>query len=346
MTAERRRSSTIVILFIIAILIAAIIAFRSLFEVIIVALSLAVIVTPLFRYMENRLGSRRIAAMVTTLLVLLLFVGTISLAIWVVYNNREFIGEILTIIVDLFRGVEEVPFTSGIPLSFDQLSQWAGDQVIVIADLIAAFIRDLPLLVIQVLIMFLGIYLFLLYGDQIWTGLVSRLPATTKHAFARMTRPIVDTFYAIYVVHFSTAALTFILALPFFTLLGYGHVLFFALVAGIFQLFPMIGDSALMIFLLIYAISQGDIRGALLIIFVGYPIVTAFPDMYYRPLMMGNRTAIHPVLMWIGFFGGVLALGTIGILLGPLFIAIIVSGYAVLIEEIRQFDEPGVHHSP
>ena len=119
----------------------------------------------------------------------------------------------------------------------------------------------------------------------------------------------VDVLYSIYVVHFATAFVTFLVALPFFYILGYGHVFFFAVLSGVFQLVPFLGQTVILLVLGGYALAIGDVRGFLLVIFVGYPFVAAIPDMVMRPLLMGARAGINPTVMFIGFFGGITLLG-------------------------------------
>jgi predicted PurR-regulated permease PerM len=145
----------------------------------------------------------------------------------------------------------------------------------------------------------------------------------------------VDVLYSIYVVHFATAFVTFLVALPFFYILGYGHVFFFAVLSGVFQLVPFLGQTVILLVLGGYALAIGDIRGFLLVIFVGYPFVAAIPDMVMRPLLMGARAGINPTVMFIGFFGGITLLGIAGIVLGPLLLALAAGAYGVVVEELE-----------
>lgn len=59
---------------------------------------------------------------------------------------------------------------------------------------------------------------------------------------------------------------------------------------------------------------------------------------------MGQRTSIHPVLMMIGIIGGISVMGIIGLILGPLFIALLVSSSQILIDQMAlakgQLSEP------
>jgi predicted PurR-regulated permease PerM len=58
------------------------------------------------------------------------------------------------------------------------------------------------------------------------------------------------------------------------------------------------------------------------------------PGNYIRPRLMGKRVSIHPVLMMIGIIGGISIMGLYGLILGPLFIALLASSYEILIDQL------------
>ena len=48
---------------------------------------------------------------------------------------------------------------------------------------------------------------------------------------------------------------------------------------------------------------------------------------------MGRRAHVHPVVMFIGFMGGILTMGIAGFVLGPLILVLLITGYRILREE-------------
>ena len=175
----------------------------------------------------------------------------------------------------------------------------------------------------------------------IGSGVVSVTSYVAGTAFDSLTHTAVDTLYAIYVVHGAIAVITFLIALPFFWLLGEGHALFLATASGIMKLNPVIGPSLIMIVLGIKALSESDMRTFYLLLLVGYPLVCALPDLYLRPVLMGRRATVHPALMWIGYFGGVITMGFVGFIIGPLVLALVAKGYPLILREIREIENTG-----
>jgi predicted PurR-regulated permease PerM len=155
-----------------------------------------------------------------------------------------------------------------------------------------------------------------------------------------MADDIVDTLYAIYVVLVAIAALTFVIAIPVFWVLGYGHILFYSFLCAICELIPVLGSSVVFIFLGTYALSIGDITGVLILFFFGYICVAALPEIFVRPVLMGRRLKLHPLLMLIGFIGGIIALGMVGFVIGPVIIVLLMDIYRLLFEEKKEPENP------
>ncbi len=315
------------------ILIAAAIAFWPLFDVFVLAMSVAVVALPLQRSLRSKM-KEEIAAFLTTLIVFILIFLTMLFGVNILYHNSEYLTEIVSMIINWVRSASYSAYLP-VVLPPEQIAEWLRSLVTFITNYLTGLARGIPLLIVKIILFFLSLAMFVYRGEALWSELLDHIPHRISEAMKNMTGVAVNTLYSIYIVHIATSIITFILAIPFFYFLGYGHVIFFSLMAGIFQLIPIIGPSFLMIILAVYSFSIGDMRGLGLVAVIGYPIVCAFPDIYLRPLLMGKRATMNPVLMWIGFFGGMAVMGLVGFVLGPLFIALVVSGYRILIDELK-----------
>ncbi|HOU80443.1 MAG TPA: AI-2E family transporter, partial [Methanoregulaceae archaeon] len=94
-----------------------------------------------------------------------------------------------------------------------------------------------------------------------------------------------------------------------FYLLGYPGYLQLALLAGVSQFIPIIGPFIVVAFLVIFELASGDTTGALIAIFVLYPLILWLPGSYIRAKLMGRWIAIHPILRMIGIIGGISVMG-------------------------------------
>lgn len=319
------------LLLVLGILAAAAIAFWNLLWVVVLSASLAIVIMPVKHYLGRSVREGTAAAL-TTALVFFAVIFSIGFTIAVLAQNAEYLAEIVQ---GILAWIEAAEIGGGGTASTD-LAIWTDEQIAAFVDWATGLASQVPMLIINLIVFFLSLYMFIYRGDALAAEVTAALPARLRSAVERLTAASVDTLYALYIVHIATSVVTFLLAIPFFYVLGYDHIVFYALMAAIFQLIPIIGPSVIMLFLGVYALSMGDIRGGLLVAFVGYPIVCALPDIYFRPLMMGRRASIHPVVMWIGFFGGLAVMGIVGFVLGPLFLALAITGYHILLEELRE----------
>ncbi|MDO8842289.1 MAG: AI-2E family transporter [Methanocalculus sp.] len=318
-----------------AIMVVAALAFWELLGVIIIAGTLAVVLLPIQRFLTRKINPF-ISSFLIASLVVLIASSAIGFTIAIFYTHADYISYLIDTILTWFGAIG----AAGTPtISQTEMNDWIILQLDTLSAWSTSLVYQAPMILVKILIFLMALMAFLYKSDEIYTELIGVLPGRLSSACVEVSKVAVDTLYAIYVVHIITAIITFLLAVPFFYFLGYDYVLFYATLAALFQLVPILGPSLLMVFLGIYAVSIGDLRSAALIAIIGYPIVCAMPDLLFRPLIMGMRAKLNPLLMWIGFFGGLAVMGLIGFILGPLFIALVAAGYAVLIRELRTAKE-------
>ncbi|MDD1665562.1 MAG: AI-2E family transporter [Methanomicrobiales archaeon] len=290
-------------------------------------IAVAVILVPL----QHRLSSRipeGISAALITLIILSLGIAGVLFTVTVMQENFTTNQEILmkaaggiTILAPQFAGF-------GIP------AEAIGETTARIQGIVGAvetFWSGLTLtaaiLNVRVLFFLFSLFLSLWAGDRVLRGLLLRTPQEWMGTYHRMATVSVDTLHAVLVVHLLIVALTFGLSIPFYWVLGYGHVLYLSLTTALCELVPVLGASIPMVILLLYSFAIGDLRGFFLVFFIGYLVVALLPELSVRPILMGRRTHISPYLMFVGFLGGILLLGISGFLLGPLALALAASWY-------------------
>jgi predicted PurR-regulated permease PerM len=314
-----------------AIFIATIIAFWPLMTVFVWAIALAVALMPLHKWFSRRVKPS-ISATLITIGVILAIILVMSLAASVVYANIEHIGTMVTTMV---KGLQNTRLAAFLPtFTADQLSNMPQTLVQVLLQTILSTTQNPMLFLLQIIILFLSLSMLIYYGEQIWTSMTHNLSPKLSAAVGKMSEITGNTIYSLIVIQISAALLSFLLAIPFFSLLGYGHELLFATLIGFAMLIPLIGAQLFLLFFMLYMVSLGDIRSALITMFIGYPLLSGWIDFYYRPVMMSRRVAVHPVFMIIGIFAGVPFMGFIGFILGPVLIALAVTGYSIYSEQM------------
>lgn len=180
-----------------------------------------------------------------------------------------------------------------------------------------------------------ALYIFLRHGQRLRGSLREVLSPSHREIFDGFSQVIHSSLFATYVVHVATALITVVLAIPFFYLIGFGdHLFFWSFLCGSFQLVPVLGPSPIMVAIAIYALAQGDPTTGLLVLFVGYPVVAALPDFFFRPLLLRSRMKIEAALLILGFFTGIVTMGMIGFVLGPLILKLLVEALKLTRSEL------------
>lgn len=105
---------------------------------------------------------------------------------------------------------------------------------------------------------------------------------------------------------------------------GVSNWLFWGAIMIVTAFLPVLGTPIVWVPAAVGLILDGDmVRGIGLLIF-GSTVVMNI-DNFLRPRLMSGRTKVHPVLILIGVLGGLRIFGFVGMLVGPLILALLVA---------------------
>ncbi|MDO9323349.1 MAG: AI-2E family transporter, partial [Methanoregula sp.] len=244
--------------------------------------------------------------------------------------------QMFTVIEDWLNNPLTNPTAYGIPFSKATLSNFLQEGTDFFVDYQKTLITYLSVILFKMFVFFFTLFMLFLRGEEIRKKIIGHVPAALKKYVNRLSDATGDTLYAIYYVQVAIAVLTFFLAIPVFYLLGYGDIIFYAYFAAFCELIPIIGSSIAFILIGAYAQAIGDTRGVLILFFLGYLIVSLLPEVYVRPVLVGRRVKINPMIMFIGIVGGILTMGLAGFVLGPLIIVLLITSYRMYTEEMKE----------
>jgi predicted PurR-regulated permease PerM len=317
----------------------ALVIFWPLFDMAVIGGSLAVVLMPV----HNRLSrSTRpsISAAAITLGLLVVFAVVAYATLLILRANTGLIDQIFTTIGSWLANPSTQPGAFGFTLSKDTLEVWLAKGNALFVNYWTTLAANLLLVAFKGIVLFLSFFFLLLKGTAIKERIFRHLPGPVKCYCDQLTPVTVDTLYVIYIVQFAIAALTFFIAIPVFYLLGYGNIFFYSFLAAFCELIPILGSSVAFLIVGAYALALGDLRGLLIMIILGYVVVSALPEIYIRPVLVGRRVKINPVIMFIGLIGGLLTLGLAGFVLGPLIIVLVMRSYRIWTDERKSAHEP------
>ncbi len=195
--------------------------------------------------------------------------------------------------------------------------------------------RLAPVLALKGTLFALLVFALLVNRGQARRALLAPVPHAYRDVAAAFHERTRDTLYAIYVLQAATAAATFLVALPVFFLLDYQFYLTLALVAGFLQFLPIVGPSFLVALLAAYRVTADDLVGALLVFVVGGLIIGWLPDAVIRTRLARETADLPGSLYFVGFTGGLLSVGPIGFIAGPLVVALLAEASELLAAEVN-----------
>jgi predicted PurR-regulated permease PerM len=110
-----------------------------------------------------------------------------------------------------------------------------------------------------------------------------------------------------------------------FWICGIGKPIVWGALCAVASLLPAIGTGIVCWPAAIIWMLSGHIGGGVgLLVYWGI-IITSIPDYWLRPRLMKGHMRLHELLVLIAVFGGIEAFGAIGILIGPMFVAMFVA---------------------
>jgi predicted PurR-regulated permease PerM len=174
-------------------------------------------------------------------------------------------------------------------------------------------------------------------GHTAIEGFISLLPLRRDRVvrlLAAIRDSIVANLYGILAVGLAQGLLTgaalAILRVPSALLLG--------LTAAVCSLIPIVGATLVWVPAAIYLIVSGHILKGIILVLWGALVVGTI-DNIIRPLVIGSKVELHPLLLLIALLGGLQAFGFIGIFIGPLLISLIATLITMLREELQQSND-------
>lgn len=282
---------------------------------------------PLYIWLTRVLGQRRaLAALITTITGGLASLAAVAAVTWVA------ISEVLDLISRLrvpsapdILGARGRAFLERAHLSPDALVERLNAALVSISEKaaggLASVLSTTTSLMLTVVIAFFTMY-YVLLG---WSSLVRRLqrllPLDPRH-----TRALAAEFRAVgrsaFVGTMGTAFVQGAFAGVGFFFAGLNQPLLWATVTMLASFLPVVGTAAVWVPVSVVTFAMGRTGSAIFVAVWGFLVVTAVADYVVRPRLVGSHTQVHPLPLLISLIGGVEMLGLMGVLVGPIVMAL------------------------
>ncbi|MBW3020464.1 AI-2E family transporter [Candidatus Woesearchaeota archaeon] len=322
---------------------------------------IAMVIFPMHKYFSKKLKKEWISALLITLLLLLMIIvptyfivdeivkeSTVAYItskqiflspVKKICEPRDFTCNFINNLKDIFENPKLKYYA-------EQGIMRATDAVI---TKVSNFITALPRVLIGIFIMLVSLFYFLKDGTLISKKLGEVLPMD-KRRYNDLSRMFVEISKSVMFGYIVAAISQGIVAL-----IGFGIInlfftqwelplitapVFWAVMLTIFAIIPILGSSIiwfpLSLSMILNGISSDQnnvIYAGIFLMVYGFLAISQI-DNLVRPYITSKKMKVHPLLVYVGIFGGLMTVGFVGILVGPLVLALLVS-YVKLYGEAR-----------
>ncbi len=178
----------------------------------------------------------------------------------------------------------------------------------------------IPSLIVSTFLFFIALFYFLKQGKQIfgtaWRAIP--LPPSKREILLKDVRANVDAFVF---VTFAIGLVQGLIAAIGFLIFGLSYPFLAAVAAAALSMIPVLGPYLLYVSIALFMFYKGLAGVAVGILLYGL-IAGSILDYAARPYLMSKRAKTHPLVVFLGIFGGIHVLGLLGIVVGPIILSV------------------------
>ncbi len=300
-------------------------------SVILWATVLVILFYPVHKRLLQRIGRPWLAALISCALVILIILVPVTLITLAVINE-------LSGAVQAFENGLNYVLDPNAPLSgpvmnflsrYIDMNELRSQEFLVerlrgvggqLAGRTLGFIGGIVGAIIQTFFVIFTMYYFFRDGENISRTVRDSLPLDRDQADSIMerTREVIDA--SVYGV-ITIAAIQGTLGGLAFWALGMRSAIIWAVVMTFLSMVPMLGAFIVWVPAAIYLALSGHWVKAIILAVWG-TFVIGMIDNFLRPKLVGSRTRLHELLIFFSVLGGLNVFGVLGVVLGPVVLAI------------------------
>lgn len=280
---------------------------------------------PLYGWLRHRTGHARLSALVTITLFAVPLVAVLVYS-WIEISDAAAYlelhrGEVAARLTDALR---DLPLTAGIDVQ-DDLSRAAAVMAERTTEVAEALQEALDLIVVSIAIFLFTVFYLLTDHDRIRAYVRSKIPsryAELAGEVAGSVRAVVyGALYATILTQLMKSGIVLALNLVWDVPLA----VVLAIVSFFIGFFPIVGSWVVYVPVAIYiAVFRENVPGGVTVLSIGFFVNTLLISLYLRPKIAAEESRVlNFYWMFIALLTGVYTFGLIGIIIGPILIAVL-----------------------
>ncbi len=293
---------------------------------------LALCAQPIYQPLQARRGPVFASAISTIAVALLLIGPAIFLTIALVREATVALGGLQDTILSLREHERTLRIWAWIEehaplLSREELSRQMADRAATLTRYLAGqagvILQTSSVFAFKVFITLFALFFFLRDGPQLARIIRKILPFEPRRNDELISRTR-EMIFAGTLAMLTVAAIQGLAGGLMFAAFGLRAPVFWGVVMGFLALLPMFGTSLVWAPAGVAMIINGSWARGTLMLVIGLVVVGGV-DNLLRPMLVSGRASMNGLVVFISLFGGVLAFGFLGLVLGPVIAAAVIS---------------------
>jgi predicted PurR-regulated permease PerM len=284
-----------------------------------------------FKKIRSALGGKKnLAALLTLLVVITIIILPLTLIA----------GTLFVQAFDLFTATQEKLTLLQYP-QVDAIKAWLGQYGIDFEGTLEQFVPSLKSLSLYIsrqignifsnvvnflvgfFIMIMTIFYFLRDGEKIGKFLIDISPLGTEHEI-HLYKAFRKVGGAIFVGNFVSGIIQGLLGGIGFAIFGIGSPVLWGVIMAFLALIPLLGPYLIFIPATAYLFITGTFPATIAFLLYNIIVVSGV-DNLIKPKLIGDKINVHPLLILLSILGGLKFFGIMGIIYGPLIVAILLT---------------------
>jgi predicted PurR-regulated permease PerM len=202
---------------------------------------------------------------------------------------------------------------------FDTLEQGIEKQAGYLAERIGTILKNIAAFIFDLFVMIFAMFYFFRDAGKILGAVRSIMPFDAQHQDAMIIQ-IRNLISASVITSLVVAAIQGALGGLGFALVGLPAPVFWGVLMAFFSLIPVVGSGLIFVPASLWLGFTGHWGRAVLLLVICAGVSTVL-DNVLRPLLLGGRTELSGLVVFISVVGGVNLFGMLGLVLGPILVA-------------------------
>ncbi len=315
-----------------------------------VALSVAILLSPLHRRLSARLGNREalsaaLLVLVCTLVILVpvlsygLLIGqqALSLLEWVRPSLEPREWERLWREVMPARAPRLAHWMQELGWQVPPLTAWMERAASTANHYVQVFLAGAMAVLLDMVIFLMMVFFLLRDGDDVREGLRGISPFTREQE-SELIDHLANTVRAVLQAMIAVPLVQGLVAFIGFRLFGLPSALLWSVMVVAAALIPIVGSPLAWVPASLYFLATGSTGRGIGLFLYGLLVISMI-DNIVKPMILKGSAQIHTMLGFLSILGGAFAFGPKGVVAGPVVLSLILSAYRIYRYDILRWRE-------